>query len=182
MTKMLQRLQQMAGESDNSNNNVLTQVLTRCVVQTDDFWELLHTELPALLQQAMPNANTGSKGRIQVVILDSLADLLRGHTDMAARSAWLLVAASQLRKLASRYNVVMVVLNQVSFGEQTPALGLTWKHCVCESFCLSRQGNTRSVGLLKSSTNKCGQRVKFEIGVGGVTLVKEGNGGYLGST
>ena len=166
LRKMLQRLHQMCS----GDETLLTRILTRCVVETDDLWALLFKELPQLLQE---------QSGVRVLVLDSLADLLRGqfmavnNKDLnPTRSSWLMVVASQLLKCASDHGVSIVVLNQVSFGDNVPALGLSWKHCVQESFLLSRQGNQRRVSLLKSATFPCGgPGIEFVIGTEGVTLV-----------
>lgn len=164
LAKALQRLQQMAvhGYPQFAMNGTATPLLRRILTRscsstnTDDFRTLLDVELPALFherrQTAQQQQNIHDPQQIHkkiptILVLDSLADLMRGittgpsqpkHRQHATRAAWLFYTAAQLRKLADHFEIVIVVVNQVSLHDHTPALGLAWRHCVHTALLVQR--------------------------------------------
>lgn len=192
MPKVAQRLQQMAAaqtqrqsptttpstltSTTTTAGTVLSRILTRACVNQDNLWHLLQTELPLVLQQQP----------CSILILDSVADLFRSqqlHDTRAAsqttneshlaarRSATLFSLAALLKQYSERYNVTVLVLNQVTasmgndpaqrstmafqsssnnnnnndnISTSLPALGLSWAHCVNHSYLMSRRETTAS--------------------------------------
>jgi len=181
----------------------MKRILTKTVVNQDDLLDLVCRELPDRLLEE-PN--------VRVVVLDSIADLFRTSEDSSAsfatRSAVLFQLAARLKEISCQFRVPIVVVNQVTASISTtanastakatlsswngtntsrllPALGLSWAHCVNQSFLLSRQpqvapddtcadnntNNCRRIKLHQSSQHPRGQTATFRIQETGVILL-----------
>ena len=205
--RIASRLQQMACHRNhagttttttttNHNNNadssstLLQRILTKCVRNEDDFLQFVLQELPTMLLLSCPT--------IRVVVLDSIANLFRGNDENDDGSLWLAHAnqrsstlfriAAQLKFLSERYNIPILVINQVSHNLQTntivPALGLSWASCVNASYQIAKLGvsdstgpqqqqqTTRSLTLVRSSSTKTFTTL-FRIDTSGVVAVVE---------
>ncbi|KAL5008487.1 hypothetical protein ScPMuIL_014068 [Solemya velum] len=99
--------------------------------------ECIRVKLPILL----------SKGRVQLVIVDSVAALFRCEYEMGEmvqRAKRLSSLAAQLHQLSYQYNIPVVCVNQVTASMKNegrkliPALGLTWSNQVTSRLMLSR--------------------------------------------
>ena len=128
---------------------VLSRILSRCIYNEEEFHDWLFHQLPDMLS-LHNNAHSNKRlptheGRIGIIVIDSMAGLFR-ISDEGQSSSWyvrrsgiLFQAAAQLKKLSSQYHVPVVVVNQVS-GSTTPALGLSWSHCInCRYFITRRE-------------------------------------------
>lgn len=66
----------------------------------------------------MPNYRNRDRPRIRLIVVDSIASLFRGDTSeygtsMSTRAAALFSIAQELKRLASKYNLAVVCINQV---------------------------------------------------------------------
>ena len=157
MTKMLQRLQQMAQNQQRSSansDNLLHHIWTRTVVTADDLVELL--EQPS---QFLPD-------HVQVVVLDSMADLFRaGNNNNHSSNGTTAQLLYYVAQLLQRLHLPVLCLNQVTLNTQNPALGVSWAHCVQTQYAVDQ---TRTLRIIKSSAHACPQKVDFAIQAGGV--------------
>jgi hypothetical protein len=137
-------------------DTALSRILSRSIYNEEEFHEWLYQQLPDML--SLHNSHStdiysstidkAHEERIGVIIIDSMAGLFR-IPDQKQSSSWyvrrsglLFQAAAQLKKLSFQYHVPIVVVNQVSASEQgpsTPALGLSWSHCVNCRYLISRR-------------------------------------------
>jgi RecA/RadA recombinase len=169
---------------------LLNQILIKGCVNTDDLYEILDKEIPRI---ALDRRNN-----VRVLVLDSVADLFRGNLDSisvsnksneaAERASMLFYLSSRLKHLSDSFHPLSVfVINQVTGCEHlsvanstsqmrscslstshTPALGLSWAHCVNSSYELTKTANaTRKLTLMKSPVYQVGTSVCFTIDVGG---------------
>ena len=107
---------------------------------------------------------------IKLVIIDNIQSVgdnfikADGNVDFIERSNFLLKHAKNLKKLAHQYNLVVLILNNVSSdvngnaGDPTrgffqekrtnvqPALGLLWSNCVNERIWLKKKGHHGHTG------------------------------------
>ena len=88
------------------------------------------------------------------IILDSAAVLLRSEFDprqVAARQRQLAEQASLLKRAAERFDIPVVVTNQITAGDgaeggqQRAALGVVWAHAVNTRLVLDRAGENRRI-------------------------------------
>jgi len=158
MDKALVRLSRMSSSDDKS---YLKHITVKSCPQTDEFWLMMRTELPTLLDN----------GSYSVLVLDSIADMFRLPSEDStvspafSRAMNVLAAAAELLRLADNHNLAAIVINQLSFSE--PALGLAWRHCVHNTFMLSE---SRNISLKKSLEHSTDVRAKYEIASDGVYL------------
>jgi hypothetical protein len=139
------RLQQMCS----GREELLQRIWMRICVNTDQVREVLQTEL----QQKVPNP-----GQVRLLVLDSVADLLRGNEmTVQKRSSMLFQWAARLQQLASQHGWVCLVLNQATASANgpscwRPALGLAWSHCLTSRTTLDRtqQSGRRTLTLQHS--------------------------------
>jgi RecA/RadA recombinase len=141
---VLQRLRTMTSRDSASSIHVLQGILTKCCVSIEDLLPLLTRTLPTLLRQE-PN--------IRLVVLDSIANLLRHDARTPAQRASLLfqvtAAMQSLVSVHCSKPLSILVLNQVtaeitstshsSSESWKPALGLSWEHCIHSRFHVHRR-------------------------------------------
>ncbi|KAJ1450016.1 P-loop containing nucleoside triphosphate hydrolase protein [Pelagophyceae sp. CCMP2097] len=100
---------------------------------------------------------------VRLLVLDSVAALARSEfsrSELRDRQAWLVRAASALKRIADDAHVAVVVTNQVmaDFNSSendavTPALGGSWHHCVTNRviFEPAKVGRVGTIDVAKSS-------------------------------
>lgn len=139
---------------DGAVKEVLDRVLIK---EVHDFARLAQTiekGIPELLRNSLVTAK-GKQSQIKLVVIDSLAAILRLNTGMitlADRSKWFLRISYILRDLSDRYNCCFIIVNQVSAGSKDvhAALGLTWANCINSRFMLSRENGSRHFSVVFS--------------------------------
>lgn len=159
------RYRSMSEEFEKQMNSInvqieppLTQIFTEQAQDLDKLWKILNEQLPVLIKN--------SKYNIKLVIIDSLAAIIRSEYENhqaieRSRSLWMI--SSQLRKLADSFNFAVVVVNQVTdkfessnsskveFGftnpsnKLTPALGLAWSKCINTRILIRRTLRTSDI-------------------------------------
>lgn len=98
--------------------------------------------------------------KVRIVIIDSVAfHFRRGFVDYALRARLLKKMAQKLLAIAHKYNLAVVMSNQVTTKIATstnttssfaPALGTSWAHACTNRIMLYWNGNQRCARLLKS--------------------------------
>jgi RAD51-like protein 1 len=93
---------------------------------------------------------------VKLLIVDSVAAVARQeYSSIVHRQAWLNQQASLLKYIAERFDIPVVVTNQVTTrladdeklpANLTPALGNTWSHCVNTRLFLDKVGESTAVG------------------------------------
>jgi len=112
------------------------------------------TELWTILTEKLPGQLNRASANIKLIVIDSIASLIRSeHTGAVerARSLWLI--SSQLRQLADLHNIAVIVVNQVTDkfdehsrnvmgpqaeGKLLPSMGLSWAKCITTRIIISR--------------------------------------------
>jgi RecA/RadA recombinase len=152
-------------------DTLMNRIGTKCCATTDDLWELLQTTLPAILQQ-----QPAVRLVVLDSIADLFRHDFDNQNDNAARRAALLfrlTAKLQALVTTTKQNrpLSILVLNQVTADFTTstttptsqtpaaawreddrhdtlwtPALGLSWSHCMHSRFQLHRRESTTSNG------------------------------------
>jgi RecA/RadA recombinase len=88
-------------------------------------------------------------GKVNLIVLDSIAGVMRADGEEAiARSESLFSQAAQLKRLAHRHKLAVLVTNQVTesmAAEENaavvvPAMGLAWATCITTRIVLSKSG------------------------------------------
>lgn len=117
------------GETDPRVKGLLDNILSNRVGDIDSLEHALSYVIPALLESRLKASSSSSSLKpIRLIILDSLAALLRGGTTsspstrpaatssstLTERSKHLCIVADLLKALAARYDLAVVVINQVS--------------------------------------------------------------------
>lgn len=118
------------GETDPRVKGLLDNILSNRVGDIDSLEHALSYVIPALLESRLKASSSSSSSLkpIRLIILDSLAALLRGGTTsspstrpaatssstLTERSKHLCIVADLLKALAARYDLAVVVINQVS--------------------------------------------------------------------
>lgn len=203
MASAINRTKTESHSPERTAKDYLQRIVTRTCVQTDDFWDFLNVELPQLLEQnpkisvicldSMADIFRGevvdgkSSSSFPSVQTDSALNYVAEENKKNAsvqsktRASWLMYAASVLIKYAERYNLVIVAINQVSWNDNRPALGLAWSHFIHTRYLLSKtnilversetpaSGHRvrRRVTLLKSMSTASGATAEFFINTGG---------------
>lgn len=179
LPKALQRLQQMANETSPSCHPWLFRLLTKPLLQRDD-WTTFLREADSFF--------TRHHASLRLVVVDSLADLVRddfGHYTQFDRTTWLLAWVQRCQVLADRYQITWLLVNQQATSvssqgvwESKPALGLAWAHAVqgswiCHRAADSSGGTTgpRRLVLHKSNRFPVGQTAHFFIQKHGIQRV-----------
>ena len=132
----------------------LQSIWTRGCTNTDDFWEVVHT-LPSC----------------RVLIVDSIADIFRHETtNIPQRSLQFFRLVQHLRRLiATQHIQTVLILNQVSANfntsatEWTPALGLSWSHCVSVRYQVDKAANGCRSLTLAHSPNHAPHTLHFQV-------------------
>lgn len=114
-----------------------------------------------------------------------------GNVDYIERSNFLLKHSKNLKKLAYQYNLVIIILNNVTsdvngnagdpsrgfFQEKRnnvqPSLGLLWSNCVNERICLKKKAahggdNCKRTMMIDKSSFLRRNDIEFEVHQGGV--------------
>jgi len=151
------------------SKRILQRIWTRSISNIEMFHDFLFHELPQLLVQQEEKEEgkyVDDNDRFGVLVFDSIAGLYRTNGDdnddekvgrgkkgrisageyYTRRSQDLFSIAAKLKYISDRFNVGVVVLNQVTTvltnnsatGRVIPALGLAWSNCVNNRFMLSR--------------------------------------------
>ncbi|KAK6905098.1 hypothetical protein I203_105917 [Kwoniella mangroviensis CBS 8507] len=115
--------------------NLLDNILTNRVGDVDALEHALNYAVPAILESRLnPNSSTSNQLPIRLIILDSITALLRGGSSdyerptapnalsLTERSKHLCIVADVLKALAVKYDLSILVINQVSdvFQKPTP--------------------------------------------------------------
>jgi len=171
--------------------NILERIHTKHVHNEEELYHLLFDTLPSMLQHA---ASSNVQTPFGLIVLDSIAGIFRtpeegeeenktnvsnddeqnnkqqqqqkayNHSFYQRRSQVLFTISAQLKYLSDKYNVSIVVINQVSnIIPQSdslsclpnykgmmikPSLGLSWSHCVNDRYIITRfetNGNTEDL-------------------------------------
>jgi RecA/RadA recombinase len=160
--KFVERLHQMV-HARGASPAVLQRILIREVSNVESLLELLTGLLQAnysTLDHIDNNSNSQhKKGRgsssssvgavpPRLVVLDSVADLIRGEEAPAPGKGWSTYAALRrvarlLRTFSERHRVAVLCVNQVTAnvgtGTLKPALGLTWAQEMDRSYMVSKR-------------------------------------------
>jgi len=131
----------------------------RSILNEDDQRKVIMELIPKLIEQrATLVSKPGSPGPVRLVVIDSIAALLRLNTQYITRAVEMAKISEQLRKLAFQYGLVMLCVNQVSDAFETdpeylsswsgtalsmgrrvkPALGLAWSNSVNHRYILTK--------------------------------------------
>eukprot|EP01122_Echinamoeba_exundans_P007431 TRINITY_DN2298_c0_g1_i2.p1 TRINITY_DN2298_c0_g1~~TRINITY_DN2298_c0_g1_i2.p1 ORF type:complete len:185 (-),score=28.35 TRINITY_DN2298_c0_g1_i2:114-668(-) len=115
-------------------------------------------QLPKLIEEH--NA-ANPQNPVGLVVIDSIAFHFRTSSDMAQRTRLLTAMANQLMAVAVKFNVAVVVTNQVTVRGNAgvvPALGETWSHNATVRVLLERatESNSRRARLIKSNSHEPG--------------------------
>jgi RAD51-like protein 2 len=119
--------------------------------------------------------------KVKLVVIDSVAFHFRQYfSDMSARARILTTTAQKLNKLATDYNLAVVIVNQVTtkpMGKNqssgvsdsvlVPALGESWSHAATNRVVLFWQDGVRYAHLLKSPSRMNGT-VKYMVDERGI--------------
>lgn len=137
---------------------------------------------------------------IKLVIIDNIQSVgdnfikTDGNVDYIERSNFLLKHSKNLKKLAYQYNLVIIILNNVTSdvngnaGDPTrgffqekrnnvqPSLGLLWSNCVNERICLKKRSgagggfsdNVKRTIVIEKSSYLRRNEIEFEVNQGGV--------------
>lgn len=163
LQEMYQQRKKEGGIFALTENQVLNNVLFATATSAEDFWVTIGEKVPNLLV---------AKGNVRLIVIDSIASLFRGEfvtttakkheqvdekeeeyyveseNSLLNRNGWLFGVASILKRIASQYNCLIVISNQVSFNvasrELKPALGLVWSNCVSHRYMLEFSGPPES--------------------------------------
>ena len=126
-------------DSDKTTTNQPRDPLDHIILQSCKTTHELSNIIRSRIPDALSSSSTGSK--LKLIIIDSIAALLRPEfaaSQSIQRSQFLFSLSSDLKKLAHMFNLVVVVINQVSEyissdhfeSGQIPSLGLSWSTCV----------------------------------------------------
>lgn len=161
IAKFVERLHQMV-HARGACPSVLQRILIREVSNVENLLELLDGLLQAnfvVVDENSSNNNCQRKRKDhhassvspppppRLVVLDSVADLIRGEAAPAPGEGWTTYAtlrrvARLLRAFAERHDVAVLCVNQVTTnvgtGTLKPALGLTWAQEMDRSYMVSR--------------------------------------------
>ena len=128
------------------------------------------------------------RGRVKLVVIDSIAFHFRhGFTDLGLRARLLMAAAQALNELASARELAVVLVNQVTTavsarqgqGQEAaggggsgttllkPALGESWSHAASNRVMLSWRDGGRVAELVKSTAH-ASAAVPYEVNAHGV--------------
>jgi hypothetical protein len=184
-SKIAQRLEQMAKTrlnnikamnshySSSTTNSILSRILIKAVMTPEDLLALVHPitgELGQILHQS-------NKNIAQVVILDDIATLFRVlEGSIVSRSATLFALAASLKRLSDKYQVPILVLNQVTTkgndisSINEPALGLSWAQCVNQAYSVTKRSNRTRTLLLERSPTHGPNETEFTVQDCGVVM------------
>jgi RecA/RadA recombinase len=139
----------------------MSMVYLLCIRNEEDLMDLLHYQLPRLLQL---------HPTISLVVLDGIANLFRIQDENRPnpwhhRSTTFFQLANACKTLASAHQVPFLVLNEAttrignSDGQShlEPALGLSWAQCVNSTFFVTRGHGTYTPS--QSSTTSVSRRI-----------------------
>lgn len=141
-----------------------------------------YTELLALVRSLGQLLDQPERrGRIKLVVIDSIAFHFRhGFTDLGLRARLLMAAAQALNEVASARELAVVLVNQVTTsmaaagqgggGGATllkPALGESWSHAASNRVMLSWRDGGRVAELVKSTAH-ASAAVPYEVNAHGV--------------
>jgi len=170
----------------------------RSIMNEDDQWKVIMELIPKLIEQRATLVSTpGSPGPVRLVVIDSIAALLRLNTRYITRAVDMARISEQLRKLALEYGLVMICVNQVSDAFETnpeyvnswsgtavsmgrrvkPSLGLAWSNSVNHRYILTKHpslsdpqiaGERRFHCLFSSYQSSEGGFCRFDIGPRGL--------------
>eukprot|EP00457_Paulinella_chromatophora_P005295 gb/GEZN01005311.1/.p1 GENE.gb/GEZN01005311.1/~~gb/GEZN01005311.1/.p1 ORF type:complete len:375 (-),score=48.10 gb/GEZN01005311.1/:580-1704(-) len=121
-----------------------------------------------------------SHPQVKLLIIDSVAfHFRRGFEDLALRARLLTGMAQQLLSLAEKFNLAVVLTNQVTTkldsggfgGRLAPALGQSWAHACTHRIMMEWEGETRCAAILKSASRPMG-RVPYVVNKRGIRDVE----------
>jgi RecA/RadA recombinase len=155
--KFVERLHQMV-HARGADPMVLQRILIREVSNMESLLDLLAGLLQANFATFLDNNKGGSSTSTVVgapppprlVVLDSVADLIRGEAAAAPGEGWCTYAtlrrvARLARTFSERHGVAVLCVNQVTAnvgtGTLKPALGLTWAQEMDRSYMVSRSSS-----------------------------------------
>jgi RecA/RadA recombinase len=163
----VQRLQEMAHQTQGSAEQILEQVLIHSVRTMDELMDTVTTTVEEeIMERNQAAEGTGSLSQatetivklpVRLLIIDSIAaPLLRlsgvepgkdtdlGRPSMAQRAGQVFRLAQCLKRYADQYNLAVVVINQCLSSstrqdshEYRAALGTSWYHCVSTRLLLA---------------------------------------------
>lgn len=106
---------------------------------------------------------------MRLLVLDSIAShALKEFENPALLASTLIQVAQVLKRLADQQNLAVLVVNQVSGGQQRAALGTSWHHCVTTRIQLSEQGDKRFFCVVKSNVTCQDKALPYHIDTGGL--------------
>jgi RAD51-like protein 2 len=117
-------------------------------------------------------------GRVKLIVIDSIAFHFRSNTHFQERTRLLQMLAQNLRRIASVYQIAIVIVNQMTtkMGDgrggggtvMIPALGDSWAHAATHRLILLYKSKQRCAWLCKSSYLEEGFAA-FDITMNGIT-------------
>lgn len=115
-----------------------------------------------------------SHKHVKLLVVDSVAQCVRGDEDMRARKRFLVTLGRMFQDLVALFDIAIVLTNQVSTrirgcGQSCniPALGNGWSHVASVKLILHREGSTRYVEQYKSPSCANGY-ARYEVTAEGI--------------
>lgn len=165
--KFVERLHQMA-HARGAKPTVLQRILIREVSNMESLLELLSGLLQANFvttsdSKGSSSSTTSSVGAVppRLVVLDSVADLIRGEAAPAPGEGWTTYAslrrvARLVRTFSERHGVAVLCVNQVTAnvgtGTVKPALGLTWAQEMDRSYMVAKDSSSSHAASASASS------------------------------
>jgi len=107
------------------------------------------------IKERLPTLIENKKGNFRLIIVDSIAALFRTDYDESSqekRTADLRHIGKALHAITTRYNIAVVVVNQVSgspsHGGNIPALGLAWANMITSRINVARNEKSRILQIM----------------------------------
>jgi meiotic recombination protein DMC1 len=123
----VERIKQILQNSKSIENcdvqKCLKSILIARVTCVEELVKYVTDVLPAYVREE--NISGGDVQPIRLVVVDSIAFLLRGMENMLQRSRLVHLMAQKLTKLAQEEDLAVVVTNH-SLADGSPALGMSW--------------------------------------------------------
>ena len=129
-----------------TERELLDRILISELLEAEEFWAFFQKDLPILVDVR----------QVRLIIVDSITGICRGDTTMngdgrgresiVRRAGWLHMFATFLREVASKYNLAVVVVNQVSalfpvdpaaslsYSRRTDSIACWQEHIALEPF------------------------------------------------
>jgi RecA/RadA recombinase len=175
------RLLNMIGGFDSKQEHLLELVRTETVFDSDSLMKIL-----TFIEEELNNTTTDQYPVL--LIIDSIAAPLRMSTMGYSRENILLVFTDCAKRLAKRYNLLVLVTNQVTTKRRSNvltekvdgndfymsvALGKAWSYSVNVRLAISYQGDTRRQLIVGKSIESPAYAIGFRILTNGLEEIED---------